>query len=212
MDITWLGHGCFRLRGREATVVIDPCPPDVGYRLGRLTADLVVVTHDHPGHTYLQAVTGSPKVVRGPGEYEIAGAFISGIATYHDGSKGAQRGKNTAYVIAMDGLTICHLGDLGHLPTPEQVEGMSGADILLVPVGGHSTINATQAAEVASLLEPRIVVPMHYETPVAKVRLDPLAPFLKEMGQENVETLPRLSVTRSSLPDELKVVVLDYRG
>lgn len=212
MDITWLGHSCFRLRGREVAIVTDPCPPSVGYRLSRLSADVVTISHDHPDHSYLPALAGSPRVVRGPGEYEIAGAFITGIATYHDAGKGAQQGKNTAYVLALDGLRVCHLGDLGHLPTSDQVEEMSGVEVVLVPVGGHSTINAAQAAEVVSLLEPRIVIPMHYLTPTCQVELDPLGPFLKEMGQEQVEAVPRLSLTYASLPAELKVVVLDYRS
>ncbi|MFQ5880482.1 MAG: MBL fold metallo-hydrolase [Dehalococcoidia bacterium] len=212
MDITWLGHACFRLRARDVAIVTDPCPPEVGYRLGRLSADVVTLSHDHPGHTYLKAVAGSPRVVGGPGEYEIAGAFITGVATYHDRQRGEQRGKNTVYVIAVEGLRVCHLGDLGHAPTSDQVEEMGGVDVLLVPVGGQATLSAAQAAEVVSLLEPRVVVPMHYQTPATSVPLDPVEPFLKEMGQEAVEATPRLSLTRSNLPHELQVAVLDYRG
>lgn len=121
------------------------------------------------------------------------------------------RGKNVAYVIEMDDLRLCHLGDLGHLPTPDEVEEMSGVDVLLVPVGGRSTIDATQAAEVVSILEPRVVIPMHYQTPQATATLDSLQRFLKEMGVASAEPVARLSVTRSSLPHETQVTVLDYK-
>ncbi len=172
----------------------------------------MTLSHEHPEHSYTKAVTGSPRVINGPGEYEIGGIFVSGIATYHDQQNGSSHGKNNAYVMSIDGLSVCHLGDLGHTPTSDQVEEMSDADILLVPVGGNTTINAAQAAEIVSLLQPRIVVPMHYQTPAAKVKLDPLEPFLKEMGQESREPVSRLSINASSLPQEMTVMVLDYRG
>lgn len=214
MEITWLGHSCFRLRGREATVVMDPCAKSTGYHIGRPTADIVTVSHDHPGHNNVAAVAGSPRVVQGPGEFEMAGVLIMGIRTYHDQEKGGRLGKNTAYVLELDDLRICHLGDLGHLPTPEQVEELSGVDILLAPVGGGNTIAAAAAAETVSLLEPKLVIPMHYRTPAAKAELEPLDRFLKEMGAPAAfeERQPKLSVTKSTLPQEIKVQVLDYRG
>jgi len=211
MEIVWLGHSCFRLRSREAVVLTDPCSPTSGYSIGKPTADIVTVSHDHPGHNHRNAVAGSPIFIDAPGEYEIAGVFIAGIATFHDGHKGAVRGKNVAYVIEMDDLRLCHLGDLGHLPTPDQVEEMSGVDVLLVPVGGRSTIDAAQAAEVVSILEPRVVIPMHYQTPQAKATLDSLQRFLKEMGLASAEPVAKLSLTRSSLPHEMQVTVLDYK-
>jgi L-ascorbate metabolism protein UlaG (beta-lactamase superfamily) len=172
------------------------------------------VSHDHPGHNHIAAVTGSPRVVQGPGEFEIAGVLIMGIRTYHDGEKGERLGKNIAYVLEMDDLRVCHLGDLGHVPTPEQVEELSGVDILLAPVGGNNTIAAAAAAETVSLLEPKLVLPMHYQTPAAKAQLDPLDRFLKEMGAPSAleERQAKLSVTKSTLPHETKVLVLDYRG
>ena len=118
MEIVWLGHSCFRLRSREAVVLTDPCGPASGYSIGKPTADIVTISHDHPGHNHRNAVAGTPIFIDAPGEYEIAGVFIAGIATFHDGRKGAVRGKNVAYVIEMDDLVLCHLGDLGHLPTP----------------------------------------------------------------------------------------------
>lgn len=215
MEITWLGHSCFRLRGRDAAVVTDPCSKDTGYNISRPAADIVTVSHDHPAHSNVSGVAGTPKVVRGPGEFEIADVLIVGISTYHDSEKGAKLGKNTAYVFEMDDLRICHLGDLGHVPTSEQAEELSGVDILLTPVGGGTTINAAAAVETVSLLEPKLVIPMHYKTPATKDgELEPLDRFLKEMGAKtaNEERQPKLSVTRSTLPEETKVMVLEYRG
>jgi L-ascorbate metabolism protein UlaG (beta-lactamase superfamily) len=211
MEISWLGHSCFRLRSREAAVITDPCSPATGHSIGRLTADIVTVSHDHPGHNYVKAVTGTPVVITAPGEYEVAGVFITGIATYHGGRKGSPRGKNTVYMIEMDNIRVCHLGDLGHLPTTEQVEDMSGADVLLVPVGATNTIDVHTAAEVVGLLEPAVVIPMHYKTAHSTAPLNPLQRFLTEMGLRQVEPLPKVSFNRSNLPDETQVIVLDYK-
>src|SRR3989304_3963769 len=163
MEITWLGHSCFRLRGRDAAVVMDPCAKSTGYSIGRLTADIVTISHDPPGHNNVGAVAGTPRVIQGPGEFEVAGVPIMGIRTYHDAEKGRTLGKNIAYVLELDDLRICHLGDLGHVPPPEQVEELSGVDILLAPVGGGNTIGAAAAAETVSLLEPKLVIPMNYQ-------------------------------------------------
>jgi len=212
MEIVWLGHSCFRLRAREAAILTDPCPKSTGYSMGRPTADIVTVSHEHEGHNAVEGVVGSPRVVRGPGEYEMAGVLITGIRTYHDNQRGARRGTNTAFIIEAENLRLCHLGDLGHLPTPEQVEAMGGIDILLVPVGGGNTLDATAAAETVSLLEPKLVIPMHYATPVTSRKLDPLDRFLKEMGASpTLTSQPRLSVSHSSLPHETQVALLDYK-
>jgi len=211
MEIAWLGHSCFRLRSREAVVVTDPCSPATGHSIGKLTADIVTISHDHPGHSYLKAVTGKPVVITAPGEYEIAGVFIAGIPTYHEGKKDPQRNKNTAYMIEMDNIRLCHLGDLGHLPTPEQVEDMSGANVLLIPVGAKNTIDVRTAAEVVGLLEPAVVIPMHYKTAHSAAPLDPLQRFLTEMGLTQVEPLAKVSFNPSNLPHETQVIVLDYK-
>jgi L-ascorbate metabolism protein UlaG (beta-lactamase superfamily) len=212
MEIVWLGHSCFRIRGREATVITDPCPPASGYSIGKPTADILTISHGHDDHSYRKAVAGSPVVIDGPGEYEIKGAFVTGIGTYHDSEKGEERGPNVAYVIEMEDIKVCHLGDLGHTPTAEQAEEMTGADILLIPVGGGTTIDGARAAEVAAMLEARIVIPMHYKTDAAKGQLDPPDRFFKEMGSAPPEPAPKLQVTRSVIPSETKVILLDYRG
>ena len=214
MEITWLGHSCFRLRGREAAVVTDPCPKSTGYSIGRLTAAAVTVSHDHPDHNNIKAVTGDPHVVRGPGEFEISGVLIMGIRTYHDGAEGSELGRNITYVIEVDDVRICHLGDIGHVPTSEQVEELSGVDVLLAPVGGGSTIDATAAAETVSLIGPKLVIPMHYKTPASKGKLEPLDRFLKEMGASSAmeERQPKLTLTKSTLPEQTTVQVLEYKG
>jgi L-ascorbate metabolism protein UlaG (beta-lactamase superfamily) len=211
MEIVWLGHSCFKIRGKEATIVTDPFDRTLGYPVRKLTASIVTVSHHHPQHSFSEGVEGNPRIIGRPGEYEIASVFINGIATFHDAEKGEKRGKNTVYLIQLEEVSICHLGDLGHVPTAEQIEQMSNTDILMVPVGGESTIGATAAAETISLLQPRLAIPMHFKTEVVKMDLEPLDRFLKEMGLKEVVSQPKLNVSRSSLPAETNVVVLDYR-
>jgi L-ascorbate metabolism protein UlaG (beta-lactamase superfamily) len=211
MDITWHGHACFRLYQRGASVVTDPYEKEIGYELPRLRADIVTVSHDHPGHRYATGVRNRKLVVTGPGEYEVNGVFITGVATFHDGKKGGARGRNTCYLFDFDGLKICHLGDLGHIPSQAQIEALNSVDVLLVPVGGKSTINAAQAAEVVSLLEPKMVIPMHYKLPSLAFKLDPVTKFLKAMGLDDVSPQETLSVTQSNLPEETQVILLELK-
>ncbi|MBI2862994.1 MAG: MBL fold metallo-hydrolase [Chloroflexi bacterium] len=212
MEITWIGHACFKLRGKEATLITDPYDKSVGYNLGRQTADIVTVSHEHADHNFREGIGGSPKVVDGPGEYDIAGVLITGISTFHDTEGGKKRGKNTVYLIEMEDLTICHLGDLGHVPTAEQVELLSSVQILLVPVGGRATIDASAAVETISLIQPKIVIPMHYKTEALKYDFEPVDKFLKEMGLTEVHPQPKLSVSKTNIPENAQVVVLDYKG
>jgi len=208
LDVTWLGHGCFRLRGRGAAVVTDPYPPAIGLKLSRLDADLVTVSHEHENHNYTQVVRDAYEI-RGPGEYEVAGVSVIGVPTYHDAEKGAKHGRNTVYLIEIDDVRVCHLGDLGHKLDDAEGEAISAPDVLLVPVGGYTAINAVQAAEVVRQLEPRFVVPMHYAIPGLKLQLDSLDRFLKEMAVTSSEPQPKLSVQKSSGEYDTKVVVLE---
>ena len=210
MEIVWFGHSCFRLKGKEATVITDPFNKSLGYTMKKLAANIVTVSHNHPQHSFIESIGNNPKIINRPGEYEISNIFINGIATYHDDNKGELRGKNTAFLIEVDDVRIGHLGDLGHIPSPEQTEQMSGVDILLTPVGGVSTIGASNAAETISLLSPKIVIPMHFKTEVAKVELETLERFLKEMGLRESIPQAKLNITKSNLPAESTVVVLDY--
>ena len=211
MDVTWLGHGCFRLRGRNAAVVTDPYPPAIGLKLSRLDADVVTVSHEHENHNYTQIVRDAYEI-RGLGEYEVAGVSVIGVPTYHDSEKGAKHGRNTVYLIEIDDVQICHLGDLGHGLDDADAETISSADVLLVPVGGRTAINAVQAAEVVRQLEPRYVVPMHYAIPGLKLELDAVDRFLKEMAVASADPQPKLSVQKSSGDYETRVVVLEPKG
>jgi L-ascorbate metabolism protein UlaG (beta-lactamase superfamily) len=215
MELTWLGHSCFRLRGKDATLITDPPSPTTGYALGRISADIVTVSHGHSGHNFVKGVGGEPRVIDGPGEYEVKQILISGVQTYHDAERGQRLGKNTAYLITMDDIQICHLGDLGSTLDDRAQEALNGADVLLIPVGGGNALNAERAVEVIAQLEPALIVPMHYATPAYKLsesELDPVEKFCKSMGVEALEPLPKLTITRTSLPSESQVVLLTYRG
>ena len=211
MEIYWLGHSCFRIKGSSSTLITDPYSPDLGYSLGQPEADIVTVSHLHPGHSYVQGVINQPKLVSMPGEYEISGALVIGIPTFHDGEGGKQRGKNTVYLMDIDEISICHLGDLGHVLSAEQLEEIDNVNILLLPVGGVSTIDAPLAAEVVRQLEPKIVLPMHYkpEVPRIKSELESVGRFLKEMGTGEVDPRPKLVVSKSNLPPSTQVFLLN---
>jgi L-ascorbate metabolism protein UlaG (beta-lactamase superfamily) len=210
MDITWYGHSCFRLSDRGVTIVTDPPSDDLGYDRPRIRADVVTISHEHPGHNNRVGFRGGPRFFDGPGEYEVKEVFITGIATYHDGRNGSVRGRNTVFLFEFDGLTVCHLGDLGHVPSQSEVEDLSSVDVLLIPVGGLHTIDASKASEVISLIEPRLVIPMHYKTKVEKAKLETVTKFLKEMGVAPVPPQPELKVSKSSLPEDTQVVVLTF--
>ncbi len=210
MDITWLGHSCFRIKGSHATVITDPYPPGLGYSLGKPTAHIVTVSHQHPNHSYVQGISGEPRQIVGPGEYEISGVLVIGVATFHDTVGGRKQGRNTVYLMEIDEVSVCHLGDLGHVLTAAQVEEIDNVDVLLLPVGGVSTINAPMAAEVVRQLEPKVVVPMHYKTQAISRELEPVGRFLKEIGVKEITPQPKLSFTKSSLPASTQVFLLDY--
>ena len=220
MEITWYGHSCFRLTERSfATVVTDPYDnKSIGYDSLKLRSDIVTVSHDAPGHNNTDAVKGTSHVIDGPGEFEIGGVFVTGVQTEGSGS-GKKKSKkdneaplrNTVYVFDYDGITVAHLGDLKEVPTQSEIEALGTINVALVPVGGGSALNAAKAAEIISLVEPNLVIPMHYSTPASKVSLDELNKFIKEMGLSKPETQPSLKVTRSGLPNETHVVVLDYQ-
>jgi len=215
MEITWYGHSCFRLTERNyVTVVTDPFDNKiVGYDALKLKAEIVTVSHDAPGHNNSAAVKGTTHVLTGPGEFEIGGVFITAVQTDSAGraSKSKEIVRNTIYVFDYDGITVAHLGDLQKIPTQNEVELLGTVNVALVPVGGGNSLNAAKAAEVVSMLEPNLVVPMHYFTPDSKIKLDEINKFIKEMGLSKQEAQPSLKVSRSGLPDETHVVVLDYQ-
>lgn len=190
-------------------VVTDPYPPSTGKSLPRLRADIVTLSREDPRCCHTEAVKGAFKVINGPGEYEIGGVFVTGIATFADDEKGTVRGLNTVFSLAFDGLTMCHLGRLGHVPAQSHVERLGTVDILLVPVGGGESLTPAQASEVISLFEPGLVVPMYYQVPGLKDEsLGPLKIFLKEMGMEEVPGRPSIEVSSTNLPGETEIIVL----
>lgn len=215
MDIVYLGHSSFRLKGRNAVVVTDPFDPKmVGLRYSGVEGDIVTVSHNHGDHNQAALVKNSKKTVIGPGEYEIMGVSILGFAAYHDEAKGEKRGPNTVYVFEMDDLRLCHLGDLGHELSEDLVESLGDIDILFVPVGGEFTIGAEAAVKVVQAVEPKITIPMHYQVSGLNQEsfkgLAPVDDFLKEAGV-TVERLPKLTIKKEDLGEDQKVVVLEKK-
>ncbi len=209
MEISWLGYSSFKIKGSRATVITDPFPPELGSP-GKQTATIVTVSHNHPTHAYVAGIEGSPRVISGPGEYEIGGVFISGFPTYHDTQQGKVRGRNTVYAIEIDEVTVCHLGDLGHPLSSGQLADIGTIDILLLPVGGKTTIDAAAAAQLVRQMEPKIVVPMHYQIGKFGAELEPVDRFLKEMGVREVTPHPKIVHTKANLPPlGTQVVVLE---
>lgn len=210
MDIYWGGQALFKIKGKAVSVVIDPFGPEIGLKLPKdFSGDAVLITHSHSDHNNSAAVEGNPLVFSGPGEYEVKGAIITGIPSFHDDKNGAERGLNTIYQLIIDDLNIVHLGDFGQSELTEtQVEQIETADILLIPVGGVYTISAKEASKVVSQLEPKIIIPMHYKIEGLTAPLEGVENFLKEMGAENVVPLPKLTISKDKLPEEPQVILL----
>jgi L-ascorbate metabolism protein UlaG (beta-lactamase superfamily) len=213
MEITWYGHSCFRFSERNmASVVTDPYDSaTIGYSPLKLKADIVTISHDAAGHNNADAVKGTSHTFTGPGEYEVGGVFITGVQTNGHSKNDNGEPPNTLYVFDYDGLTIAHLGDLKKVPSQTQVEALGSVNVVLVPVGGGGGLNAAKAAEAVSLLEPNIVIPMHFSLPESKLPLDSLDKFLKEMGLSSIERQSSLKVNRTGLPDETHVMVLEHQ-
>lgn len=215
MEFTWYGQSCFRIKSKGQVVITDPYNPDIGLRVPRQQASIITISHDHADHNNASALRSGAYIISGPGEYEVQGIFVLGVASFHDASNGREQGRNTAYRFEFENLSVCHLGDLGHIPNQEQIEQLTGADVLLIPVGGRTTLSAARAAEVVNLLEPRIVIPMHFKVPGLSIPLDTPKRFLNELGVEEPEKLDVLNITRTELgeeaPESARVVLLDLK-
>lgn len=215
MEITYLGHSSFRLKGKTASVVTDPYDEKTEKFPREIEADIVTISHDHDDHNQTKNVHGSSFIVKGPGEYEIKGVSVIGIASWHDDKKGEERGANTMYVVELEDLRLAHVGDLGHKLTQADLEEMGSIDILLVPVGGEYTIDAKTAAEVVRQIDPWVVIPMHYQqeglNQATFSKLTGVEEFLKEMGKTDVQPIPKFSISAERLPTELQVVVLEKK-
>ena len=191
-------------------VLTDPPDPKSGHAIPKTDASVVTISHDHPGHASLKSVGGDPVVLRSPGEYEVSECLLTGLASFHDEDRGKTRGKNTVFVIRIDGVVVCHLGDLGHPIDEAELEALGDIDVLLVPVTGPEVnLTPAMAADVVHQFEPKVVVPMSFE-PEKKDGV--YKRFLQEMGVKDVAPVSKLSVTRANLPQELQVVVLESRA
>ena len=207
MEITWLGHACFRLRADDTVLMTDPFQASVGLRADNRPATVVTVSNTHPNHSNWQEVTGDPKVFSSPGEYEYSGVSVRGVMTPLSAGT-AQERRNVAYSIGLDNVNICHLGDIAEPLSPRQIDELSPVDVLLVPTGGGCTLDVERALQVLQDLSPKIVIPMHYSIPNVSVPLEGVETFLRLMGFSDVQPQPRLSVTASNLPQDMRVVVL----
>lgn len=213
MDITWYGLSCFRIRDKGVTVVCDPFDKKVaGLALPRIRADIVTVSHDRPGHNYVKGITGDPKVLVGPGEYEIKEVFVFGLAGYPRTANGSVQERNVAYFFDFNGLMVGHLGDLAELPSQSELEELGEVHILMVPVGGSRVVELSRITDLIGFLEPRLVIPMHYRhpglAPELAGSLAPVEQLLKELGVSEPERTDTLRVSKSSLPEETQVVLL----
>ncbi len=208
MFITWFGQSFFEIKTKdnqneEVCLVIDPFDGKTGLKIPILEPKILLITHPHSNHNNIAAIKGSPFLINEPGEYELKDIFIKGIFSFHDNSQGKERGINVIYKIEAEGMGICHLGDLGQKElTSEQLEELGRVDVLLIPVGGVSTIDAQKAADIISQIEPKIVIPMHYQIPKLKLKLDGLDKFLKTMGKEKIEPQKKLKITTKNLSGE----------
>lgn len=206
MQINYLGHSCFKIKSRDIVLVTDPYDKSIGWSLPKTEAQIVTISHEHSDHNSLANIEGNPIVIRAPGEYEIAEISIFGWSTFHDKVQGAQRGKNTIYVYKIEEVSLCHLGDLGHKLDDKQLEEVNGVDVLFVPIGNKFTISPKEAVEVINQIEPRIVIPMHYQVPnLAITGLANLSDFLQEIGKPSVQPVSKLIITKTSLPEEMQV-------
>lgn len=211
-EIRWFGHNCFRIRAREATVIMDPVGKKTGFTMPRQSADIVTISHRHPGHSNLDAIKPEFKVIDGPGEYELHGVFITGIRSYHDKHKGAEGGYNTIYVVEMDGLTFAHLGDLGHSLNDDQTESLSLVDVLFVPAGGGPLLSPSEMAEVVGSLSPRMIIPMQYRAGNGDRSREEVESFCKQLGIEIPQPVEKFTLRASELTDQMQLVLLTPEG
>ncbi|MCP5096789.1 MAG: MBL fold metallo-hydrolase [Chloroflexi bacterium] len=205
MEITWYGLSCFRITERKhATIVTDPYHGKLGLPPLKLKADVVTVSHEAKGHNDTKSIAGWEHALNGPGEYEIGNVFVTGIVT----SNGSPSSRNVLYMFDFGGITVAHLGDMQKVPAQTKIEALEQVNILLVPVGGGNSLNAAKAAELVSMLEPNIVIPMHFQQSGLKLELDPVDRFLKEMGVTEPKEENSLKITAGSLPEESETVIL----
>jgi L-ascorbate metabolism protein UlaG (beta-lactamase superfamily) len=213
MKIKWFGQSCFRLTAENGTkIVIDPYANMLGYKLPEIDANIVTISHDHSDHNNAGAVKGDFVLIKDPGVFSQEGIGIKGVRTFHDNVSGRKRGKNIVYNFKIDGLNVCHCGDLGHLLSLEQINEIGKVDVLLLPVGGGPTLDASGAAEVMKQLGPAVVIPMHYRTKAMGIlgfifgKVDTFITVSKKEAKNYKE----LDVNISNINDLPGIAVLQY--
>jgi len=212
MEIKYLSHSSFLIKTKDAKLVMDPFDPKfIGLKFSKQEADIVTISHDHKDHSYTDLIEGEPLILTWPGQFEKKGIRIWGFSSFHDKVEGKERGENIMYKLESEGISILHCGDLGMIPSDDQIEEIGDVDVLLVPVGGKYTITAEEAIHLIKKVEPAIVIPMHYGRPeIAVEGLAPLDDFLSKMGGDRIEPLEKLVVKKEdfALDAAMRVVVL----
>lgn len=208
MRIRWFGHASFLIESKGLRIVTDPFDRSVGYPIPKVETDVVLVSHAHFDHNAVELVGGKPRVIDKEGESMVGDLVFTGIPSFHDDTQGSQRGKNVIFAFELDGVRLCHLGDLGHRLSQAQLNSIGPVDILFIPVGGNFTIDGDQATGVVEQLNPRLVIPMHFKTPLCSIPIDGADKFLA--GKELVRRAKTLDITKEKLPTKTEIVVLDY--
>ncbi|MEO6396974.1 MAG: MBL fold metallo-hydrolase [Tepidiformaceae bacterium] len=200
VEITWLGRNCFRLKGRDGVVLTDPCPPESGYTIGKQSANIVTLSNrDDAGYSYRAGLDTNAHVLDAPGEYEVGGILVTGLAT-----KRLDGGRNVVFVVEIDGIRVGHLG----LASTQGIDELKDVDILLFPAGGGNSLGGPGAADVMTKVDPRAAIPMNFKTDVETADLQPLETFLKEIGSKP-EPVLKVQYSRTQLPQDLTIVVLE---
>lgn len=202
MTISWLGFSCFKIQTKELIIITDPYSAQTGLKAVKGKADIVTVSHDHYDHNYTSGIMGDPFIITEPGEYEVKGIYVVGYPAFHDNKEGEERGKNIIFRFTIEGMTIAHLGDLGHMLSEEQVDALGDIDILLVSAGSKHALVADKIPELVSQIEPRMVIPMHYAVEGVKADLVSIDLFRKEMGVASTDALPKLKISKKDMASE----------
>jgi len=212
MNIIWYGQSCFSIKSKDKTIVIDPYGSKIGLKEPRLTADILLVSHEHSDHSNISIVKKAHddlKIISEPGEYEFGGVYIQAIPAYHDDKRGKEKGETLMFTVRVEDMVVAHLGDLGQLElTEDQLEELNGVDILFVPVAGKFTIDGYQAAKIVSQVDPRIVIPMHYNIQGQNSNQGDASIFLAEEGAKGTEPKDELKIEKRNLPVEEREAVI----
>lgn len=212
MRIKWLGHSCFKISSEKGIrIVTDPFDNNVGYNLPAVETDIVTISHNHYDHNFIDCLNGNFEVVNKIGSFYIKDIPITGVHTYHDEVEGEKRGSNIVYIFDIDGMRVCHMGDIGHVLTKEQIERIGRVDVLLIPVGGIYTVDYKDAKTISEQLNPSIVIPMHYKTKALKFKLDAVDDFIKQFDNVNMIPSRVIKITKEELkPGGKEIYILKY--